>query len=524
MGNKLKLILKKPTTIFLAAIFFLALIVRFIYFKDSVYFGYDEARDAYISQSIYLEHDLKIIGPAANYPGLNHGPLYWYFVGPLYLIGNGNPFFVSAVFRIVNALGIFLIFFIGKKLFNTSVGIVSALLYAVSFEQTQYAMYVGNPSLAVLSMLTIFLGAAMFFKDKNKTGLLLLWGGAAVSTQLELILLYTFVLVVILLVILKDKLKAITVGTWIKSFFVTALLLSTFLVAELKYGFQSIKAFIALLGTGYDVLPENKNRLTLYGDMLTQLFQFNILNIHPPFIYLLTIIVIGTLLFLVIKSRNKALIITLVWIFGSLLILPFGSYNAFYVNVGIGSGIILGSSYLLYLLWNRSRSLFIFAFLGVIISNLLLITKRNKDSLIVDIKAQEFMKLEDEISLINKTFETADGKGFTIRTTGMPYKVQTVWAYLYNQYGLKKYGYLPFWETEEVEGYPGKLPRPSKDSTCTRFLIREPVRGIPENLILADEREENIFSEVINEENIGHFLLQTRQANGDCHNETPRTS
>ncbi|KKQ93591.1 MAG: hypothetical protein UT20_C0046G0010, partial [Candidatus Levybacteria bacterium GW2011_GWA1_39_11] len=131
-----------------------------------------------------------------------------------------------------------------------------------------------------------------------------------------------------------------------------------------------------------------------------------ILNIHPPLMYLLIIIVIGTLLFLVIKSRNKALIITLVWIFGSLLILPFGSYNAFYVNVGIGSGIILGSSYLLYLLWNRSRSLFIFAFLGVIISNLLLITKRNKDSLIVDIKAQEFMKLEDEISLINKTFET----------------------------------------------------------------------------------------------------------------------
>ena len=70
-------------------------------------------------------------------------------------------------------------------------------------------------------------------------------------------------------------------------------------------------------------------------------------------------------------------------------------------------------------------------------------------------------------------------------------------------------------------GYPGHLPGPVKGTTCIRFLIREPVRGIPEVLINKDKDEENLFSDIIKVEKIGEFLLEIRKAKGECHNLKP---
>jgi len=93
---------------------------------------------------------------------------------------------------------------------------------------------------------------------------------------------------------------------------------------------------------------------------------------------------------------------------------------------------------------------------------------------------------------------------------------------LYNQYGLKNYGYLPYLETGNIDGYPGVFPAPSEGTTCTRFLIREPSRGLPENLFFKEVVEENMFSNLLQEERVGDFILQTRNARDEnCHNDKP---
>ncbi|KKQ45847.1 MAG: hypothetical protein US62_C0008G0001, partial [Candidatus Woesebacteria bacterium GW2011_GWA1_37_8] len=58
----------------MTCVFVTAFFVRMINFRESVYFGYDEARDAYESQSIYKNLDLKVIGPPTASSGLHHGP------------------------------------------------------------------------------------------------------------------------------------------------------------------------------------------------------------------------------------------------------------------------------------------------------------------------------------------------------------------------------------------------------------------------------------------------------------------
>ena len=98
-------------------IFLLALVVRFLYFPLDIYFGYDQARDAFAASEI-LKGDLKIIGPTTSFEGLNHGVLYYYLFSPFYFIGGGDPTYVAAFLRILNASSIILIFLLAKSLFN----------------------------------------------------------------------------------------------------------------------------------------------------------------------------------------------------------------------------------------------------------------------------------------------------------------------------------------------------------------------------------------------------------------------
>jgi hypothetical protein len=92
----------------------------------------------------------------------------------------------------------------------------------------------------------------------------------------------------------------------------------------------------------------------------------------------------------------------------------------------------------------------------------MLISKNNPTGLITEIKAQPHMLLSNEQGVIDYMYREAKGKRFTIKVTSMPYRIQTVWAYLFNYYGAQKWGSLPLWQDELVVGYPGILPRPSE--------------------------------------------------------------
>ena len=507
----------RKTSFVLGVILLVAIAIRFLYFKESTYFGYDEARDAYISQAIYQTGDFKLIGPPANFPGLFHGPLYWYLLGPIYLLGHGSPYFASIVFRLINSLGVLAVFGIAKKLFNRQVGIISAVIFAFSFEETQYAMFVSNPSLAIFAWMAIFFGLALLVRDKNPNGLPLMFAGAVVATQLDFIYLYTFAMIFISLFLFRKNFPHLSKTTLIKTFLLTILCLSTFIVAELKYSFQSSRALLHLFSSGYHVMQPTDSPLTLYLRMSLKLFQTNIINL--PYVYLIPTIVI-LISFLFYQSRkDMSLKIVLVWMFAGVLLLPLGGYDAMYVNLGIGIGIIIAVSYFISLIWNKNRLITLITLLAIGFSNLSQIFNNNPKGLIVELKPQPSMQLADEIAIMNKIYTNSSAKEFTIRVTGIPYGIQTTWAYLLNYYGKTKWGYLPFWEGEMVVGFPGQLPLPQKGTTCMRYLIIDPSRGLPLNLIEKDTLEENHFSKMVKEEKIGEFTLQTRQARDSlCHN------
>src|SRR3990172_11001918 len=131
--NKNRLLSFNSVTLTLLVLFILSLVVRFLYFPGNVYFAYDQARDSYFATEI-LKGDIRLIGPpSAASTKLFPGPLSLYLYAIVYFIFSPNPETLSAFFRIYNALGEFLVFLIGSKLFSKKVDILSSILFALSY-------------------------------------------------------------------------------------------------------------------------------------------------------------------------------------------------------------------------------------------------------------------------------------------------------------------------------------------------------------------------------------------------------
>src|SRR6266567_938188 len=96
-------------------------------------FNTDLARDFLLLQNIQDTHKLTLLGPrSGGIPGVFHGPLWAYINLPAYLIGHGDPVAVGWFWIGLIAVLIGITYFVGKKLVNNTVGLVAAVLVAVT--------------------------------------------------------------------------------------------------------------------------------------------------------------------------------------------------------------------------------------------------------------------------------------------------------------------------------------------------------------------------------------------------------
>ncbi len=513
----------------LGIIFIIALAVRFYYFKQNIYFGFDEARDALVAENIYLKGDFKLIGPpASGNTGLFHRPSFWDMVGPLYLLAGGNLYIVSAVFRIINALGIFLVFAIAKKLFSKKAGYVAAFLYAISFEQSQYAIYFSKEALALICWLIIMLIVVSIYKKENRTKI---WGLPIISLCFGLMIQFNIIYagfglgIIALFCLIFPQLKQIKLKSWILAILAFGVTMSTFIVAELKYNFREIKTAINLIHGGFGVMNAGQSKYSLFWDKYLTMFRDNLvglsLDINWQRVVIACVAIVFTAWLVISAIKDKKYAILLAWLFTWVGIMLAGGHLGYYTNIALSVSILIGVGVILDKIENKNLLIWIIL-LGIIISNGLLIYDRRDKGLITTIKPQPYMNLVDERKIIDQMYTEAAGRGFTLRLTGIPYRIQTVWYYLLNQYGYKKYGYFPYWEHGNVLGYPGELPVPTNGTTCLRFLVREPMRGLPVDLVELDEKDENYFSTIIDRKEIGQFTIEERIALAkDCHNRKP---
>lgn len=497
-------------------IFILALSLRFLYFPDNIYFGFDQARDAFISQSI-LRGDFKLIGPPTTFEGLFHGPLYYYIYAPIYWIGGGDPSFAAGSLRIFNAAGIILIFALATLLFNKYVGLISAYLYAVSFEQTQFSMYFNHPSFGVISILTLFLGLSFFIFGKKDFGLIIALLGLGLSIQFEFILTYLVVTFFIICLFFRKSFYSISPKITLTAIIIFLLTISTFIIAEIKFGFRSIHSIFQLLFEG----PEKSltEIIQMYLFEMGQVIKFSLTGIDQ--LRLVTgFILLVLFLFLLFSKVKKQIIFLGIWFFSGIIIYLIsggGSLNVdiiqYHPNVGISLSLIIFVSYIIYIIGKRGNYFIAIMIITLIsLANFYLMQKINPKGSMPEINAQSSMLLSDEKKVIDYIYIQSEDKPFSVKAVTLPFYINTTWSYLFEWYGAKNYGYLPVWGGKNALGYPGNLQIMEAQDKLPekRFLIIEPIRGIPIHLINDFLKEESYFTSLQSVKEIGNFKVQKR--------------
>lgn len=509
---------KKQMIQFLIAIFIAALVLRFLYFPGDIYFGIDQATGAFAVEEILSGHP-KLIGPSTTFPGLRHGVLYYYISAPFYFFGNGNPAFMAAFLRIINASGVFLIFALGAVLFNKYVGIIAAALYAISFEQTQFALYFNHPSLAVISILIMYLGLGLLIFKKKGYGLIIALAGLGLSIQFEFILTYLIIPFILILITFRKLIPKINFRIAGLSLITFLLTIMTFIIAEIKFSFRSAQLLPKLLiGNNPKFL---ERILSTYLFEMDQVIKFSLVGVDRLKNFT-GLVLLLSFIALVLTKANKQAAFLGIWFFSALIIyfitggddITVGIIQ-YHPNVGISLSLAIFVSYILYSMGKKLGFILpvvLIVFIAVL--NFSLIQKFNPLGSMPEINAQSFMLLSDEEEVLDYLYQDAAGKPFAVSGITMPYIINTTWSYLFEWYGQQRYGYLPVWNGKNALGYPGnlKVQEAQEGLPDVRYLIIEPVRGIPEHLINEYLQNESYFTYIQEEHKIGHFIVQKRRA------------
>ena len=109
-------------------------------------FYFDQGRDAKIIWDLWHSGKFFLIGPTTGIEGIFLGPFYYYLIAPFYLIGNGNPVIVSITLAVINVLGIYVIYKIGKEFFSQSAGLLASTFVAFSLPLVQAHRWLSNPT------------------------------------------------------------------------------------------------------------------------------------------------------------------------------------------------------------------------------------------------------------------------------------------------------------------------------------------------------------------------------------------
>jgi hypothetical protein len=472
---------------------------------------FDQARDLFVVKEI-INGDFKIQGLPANAPGLYHGVLFLYFLLIPYLVWDSSltaPFVWLSLFSSFTIIIIyFLCFYLTR---DRRASFLSSLLFTFSFEASQYALWLSNPAMAVWFVPLTYLSLWLWtIKSKRifsfLTGLFL-----GLSVQSDLFLIYHLFPIIIWIFLNRNSLKLKEI---LKSIFGLVVGVSTLIISEIKFGFQGIHGLEYLL-TGGDKIASSKtffDFVEIYFNQLTNVFNLNLFPISLAVGKLITVSLILFLLLSLAKAKKKKSsyqLFLFLFLTSHIWLFYLGGLMTPYIAVGIGSAACILMAIFLSKLYLKSKILSLLLTGLIIFSNIRTVVNKNGSGQTIFAVRQQ-MLLSNLFQAIDYTYTTAEGKSFSINTVTAPLWLNTTWSALYNQYGYKKYGYLPYWHGKDQVGYWGDNLEKTPRDTKIYYLIIEPSGGIPLKYIKESMDEENSRSKVLEQKVFDGIIIQKR--------------
>lgn len=495
----------------LFAIFLLGLALRLLFFKE-ITMGYDQARDALEAVSIWTSDPIRLRGPMTDLQGLTHGPLYWYLISPFYYFSQENIYVVKFALILINLLGIFIAYYIGKKLFsNSKIALLASLLYAVSFEAVQYARWLSNPSPAVVTVPLAFYGLWMIYK-RSFWGYIVFFTFWTLSIQFQFFLVYMlFIFVALFIYQLVTERKKILWKSLLMGIASAVVISSTFIASELKFHFSGMRALLSFLGEQKPVMGTFVEPFLLFVDKMAQAYYFNVFGIN---MMLAGLIMLACVLYVVLRQSKKKeeLMFLVLWLFAPIILVSFEKNNSYFIILGVVYPVILLSAYLL---GRIIESRYIYVGVGialvVILGNVKLINTYNRmGEPIFAVQTMLYYQMENAVDWI---YKDSQGEEFGINTVTNPLFINTTWAFMFDSYGKRTFGRMPVWLGYPQNGvygekvqYAGIIPKKG----MVYYLIIEPTQGIPMSYAKGFPLYEDSRSEVLSERRFGDIVVQKR--------------
>lgn len=506
-------IIKNPIAILLF-IAFIAFVLRVINLQDNILFAYDQARDAQRIYNMVNKGDIKIVGPETDIQGIFNGPLLYYFLAPIYYFSHFDPNVAAFFFVLINIGTLFLVYWAAKLLFKKeSVALLAALLWAISYEQGFFARYISNASPMSTTTTIFFIGLALFFLKKKQWGLPLSVVGISLAIHCNFYFIYLFLFYPLFFFIFKNK---PTVKTILISLGLFGILLSPWIITELKWkfiGVRSLLAYFAHQGTTavtVNPLMYVPSIFIRYYDRISQGIYFSFIPSKA-----VGFILVGlTGIYLAFKKKSPAGIFLLFWLLNTFPLFAFksGVHSVEVINGSVFTPLTILVAWGLVELYSikkyHMRLVSVLCACGIVCYGVYTYAANRFIPHSLHTGAPSLLKNAKEA--IDYTYEKSGKKDFGICSISEPLFMNTVWSFLYSTYGKQKYGYLPYWTGQKQTLNESFIPY-AKKKYETKFIIREPMQGIPDHAVTSTRYIEDTYNQYVGDKDFGSYNVQERR-------------
>lgn len=243
---------------YLIAIMLLGLVLR-IYKPGQLFlYGHDHDLAGWIIKDVVVNKHLRLIGQETSTLGIFIGPLFYYSLIPFYLIFGMDPISGVILVTLLGLFSIWSVYYIFAKVFDKNVGLVGALLYAVSF----YTVFNDREIVPTMPQITwtiwFYYAIHLLLAGKQKAGFIIvgILLGLIWHINASLILLIPLVLVSLVLARKKIDFKGAFYGVAIAT--ITSLPL---LIFEIRHGFNQLKALLLSFTTDQYGVAQGTDKL-----------------------------------------------------------------------------------------------------------------------------------------------------------------------------------------------------------------------------------------------------------------------
>ncbi len=185
--KKLISFFKKPTVL-LFLILSVSAFIRLATLEKLMVFTPDESYILYFVQTLVKNFHILWVGVSALGFDFYMGPGWLYFLYPFVLISKNDPLVIGIISSLIGVITTYVVYWFGKKLYSTKVGLLASLFYGLS---SLIVFYDQQPYPNAVALISLLIAISLYMSRKNKKWLYLFAFayGAVFHLHLSLVLL-----------------------------------------------------------------------------------------------------------------------------------------------------------------------------------------------------------------------------------------------------------------------------------------------------------------------------------------------